>query len=635
MELIRSGNKLLQKNKVPMRIKRYKIGFYAFNPAIALLLVLIVSLLPGDSLLAQKDARDLYKRAMKTTNAEERINLLKRATEIDATFGQAYYELGKILETNGSSEDALLNFKRALVANPAEMNDKQKFEIVYKIGLLQRKIGRTGEAIKTLSGALNLSPERETQGDIYQKLGELNEEVGNIDRAIECYSKARRLMPQNASIIEKQIASLQKAKHLHQTYNEGLAHLRLKRYQEAIAALEKVVSADSGFKDAKSNLEKARREFDELQKTSEWAKTYNNRVEQIAGQSGDQAGQLFRKLVETHPIDGDSGTSIQASSAKLTTARQRQADSLYNIGLTEFNKKNWVRAIYIFNRVLKSDPAHTEAKRKRQQARWVLRNEKKDTMKEQYYVQGVDAYQLNDWIAAIEMFERLVEIDPGYKDAQQLLTGVRQAQAKQNSLDELDSLYQSGIQLSKQGDWLNALIVFEKVQMINPEYKAVKSFSAEARQALAGQSPRDLSRKTPLEANDSGWVKIVAVLMITLLVFAVLIFIPAIRGKLFILRGKTEQASQVYQRMYEKHPRNLKLCLNLGNMLYKLHREDEKAVKIYETILRHGLDTPYKKGISTIVAYHYLKNGNADQDKIKILEQALSSEINHINPTIG
>jgi len=614
--------------------KKKEPSFYLLTFFVVIFFSCILS---SDEAYAQGNAKASYKKGLKTDNIEQKISHFKRAIELDQTFTKAYFELGKALESTGALDEALMNLKRALMAKPSDLDDQLRFNIVHKIGAIQRKMGRLSEAKKSLSGATNLTSDSKIQADIYKELAEINKELGFIDEAIECYEKAGRLNPKEATTLTQSISSLQEKKQLYQSYNEGIKHLERERYQEAIAVLQKVVLADTNFKDARARLDEAQEKVNQIQQTNEWEQLYKKGVGYLAEHNWNQAENSFRQLMEKKPDYKDTRKLLfEAQNASKENMKQRNINRLYRQGIRHFRNRNWTKAIVAFEEIHKIEPDYLDVNQKLKQAQTQLENQGLEAVKLQYYTQGVDAYRIQDWENAIAIFERLVNIDPQYQDIQELLNKAKNAHAQQTDNNECAQLYQSGIDYMKQEDWINAAIAFEKVMMLNPEYEQVQAFLAEARVEL--KKKEKLTTKERVVTSDEqkiNWLPIGLIAAFIFIAISSFLLAPPIRGKLYLRQGKYEKASRIYERLLGKDPGNPKLSLILADIYHNLEREDEKAVKVYEAVLKQNLDTPIKRDISAIVAYYYLSKGNAEEAKIDILEQALSGETIKLHSTKG
>jgi tetratricopeptide (TPR) repeat protein len=104
------------------------------------------------------------------------------------------------------------------------------------------------------------------------------------------------------------------------------------------------------------------------------------------------------------------------------------------------------------------------------------------------------------------------------------------------------------------------------------------------------------------------------------------VFSPATRARLHLLRGNYIAAAQLYEKILQRRPGRVKLYSLLANIYLLMGRQDEQALKVYKAILQLNIATHKRDEINTIVAQNYLTEGRTDSDAIAVLESALKAE---------
>jgi tetratricopeptide (TPR) repeat protein len=103
------------------------------------------------------------------------------------------------------------------------------------------------------------------------------------------------------------------------------------------------------------------------------------------------------------------------------------------------------------------------------------------------YAEGVELFKQNKYDEACAKFERVVEIDPDYRDAKQYLKRSKKLiiLKKKNIEQKSDINYDKGVALMKHGRYGDALILLLLVQEQNPDHIDVDDKIDECREKLA------------------------------------------------------------------------------------------------------------------------------------------------------
>jgi tetratricopeptide (TPR) repeat protein len=367
------------------------------------------------------------------------------------------------------------------------------------------------------------------------------------------------------------------------------------------------------------------------------ASLYEQAVKQATAGDWESAIASFEKLLQQ---DG----SYKDAKARLETARQKLAqkqrneklESDYAAGMAALKAHNWTSAISAFENVLETDRNFREAPKRLREAQNGLERENTETIVARNYADGVAAMNKGDLGRALAAFEKVRKIDANYRQVTTLLTEVENALRNRGvpvprselpanataSQVNIDSLYQSGVAAAAAKDWLQAVINFEKVRMLQSNYSDVTDRLAEARANLTLAANGE---KAQSGGNVSAYVGgAAALLILPLLGFA--IFSPAARARFHLLRGDYLAAAQTYEKALTRQPQKVSFYAALAGLYLILGRNDEIALKVFKTVLYLNLNPHNRDEISTIVAQNYLTEGRTDSDAIEVLESALKAE---------
>jgi tetratricopeptide (TPR) repeat protein len=221
-------------------------------------------------------------------------------------------------------------------------------------------------------------------------------------------------------------------------------------------------------------------------------------------------------------------------------------------------------------------------------------------------------------------------MNPNYREVAYLMAEAQNALQNQiasaESLIDVDSLYQHALAAAGREEWMQAVVDFEKVQLLQPGHREVTARLAEAR-AKSALVQRPPNVAAPAATTSSLAVYLggaAALLILPLLGFVA--FSPATRARLQCLRGNYAVAAQIYEKALARSPDKVKLYPALASLYLLLGRNDESALKIYKMVLQLNLPTYNREEINLIVAQKYLVEGRTDSDAIEILEGALKAE---------
>jgi serine/threonine protein kinase len=210
------------------------------------------------------------------------------------------------------------------------------------------------------------------------------------------------------------------------------------------------------------------------------------------------AGQSIRDhFIDTQPVPLDPAAL---------------ADSLYKRALEAIKAQEWARAADLLTQTLQLNPTHPEAHQKLAQA-------ESEAFLLSLYNAAKRAIKNNHWEEAINNLNGIVEIEPNYKETARLLVESRRAMELENSRQYLITRYNEGIAHFEAGRWKNAIEAFQEVKRLAPGYQQVDRYLTQAeRQANPGLRQRIESSFL----TGAGWrwlLVMMGVMVIFLLIF--------------------------------------------------------------------------------------------------------------------
>ncbi|MEA1881906.1 MAG: tetratricopeptide repeat protein [Candidatus Marinimicrobia bacterium] len=187
----------------------------------------------------------------------------------------------------------------------------------------------------------------------------------------------------------------------------GLAHVALRKgdLKQTQGFLKEAIEADQenqGFRD----------EFDQL---SELTTLMNKGIRSMKNGDADDAFESFRIAYERFP---------------------NYPESVFNMGLVHFRKKEYTEAVDYFHKTMNINPEHKTALT-------AIKNVAKN-----YFNSGNKSYKRGDLEGALGFYEKVLEVDDTFYQA----------------------LYQIGVIQSKMGDKDAAVVTYEKALEVNPQF---------------------------------------------------------------------------------------------------------------------------------------------------------------------
>jgi tetratricopeptide (TPR) repeat protein len=593
-----------------------------------LMLFLMLCLFVGASGAAwgQTSAADWFKLGLETPSPDAKIRAFEQVVQLDPNYLEGYYYLGLAYKSKGRWAEAEINLNKAYFKNPFALNNEIKTRILYELGDIYVQLNNLEKAAEALSGAKELANEK-IKGRISYDLGQVYLRQGNILKAITEFQEGKRLWPQNAKIFDEAIVSAEGKKTLDEKYNQSVALLVSERYEDAVNLLTEITKVDPDFKDAAARLQEALALAQQNTQSKKLASLYLEANRKAERGAHAEAIKLFSQIVRVDPNYKDANVQLQKlQNALAQNSQSNVLENYYNRGLDAIQRNSWNEALTALARVARIDNQYRDVQQLLQRVRSELAAQNEGELKlSQLYDEATAASQAGDWQKALAAFTALRDRNPNYRDVQTQIQTARETLARLNDV-RIDSVYESGLLALQNGDWAQAVSIFEKVQRLDPTYKEVQNKLVDARFNL-NKIQKPLAPPQPSKRLSLGLVLGSTLSIILLPIFGILFFSPVTRARLYLLQGKYHRAAAIYEQILRKDPGRIKLYPLLANIYLLENRRDERAIKIFEMILKLNILTSRKEEINSIMANHYLLQGRTDMNAIQILEKELESKI--------
>lgn len=564
-----------------------------------------------------KQAREWYQRGMEEPSHEKRVPMFLKAIQLNPTYIDAYYQLGlsyKSLKNYPESEKAMI---KAYSVKPQNLKLSQKCDIMFELGGLYLRMGRLAEAESTLLGAKDIAGQSDQKAKIAFELGRVFAARQKYAEALSEFRLAKAFDPQNA--------------HRYDVFAQSMSD-----------NLKAPGAADNSA--VAQNAENSAARVPESAVSDQQGASGQNAILNALYTQGRQyeqqrdfafALEVYQKIKTQSPSYKDVASRMTDLQRQLDDHRQKEMiETEFAAGVTALREKNWARAIYSFENVLKYDQSHRAARDRLREAKQGMASESTDSILARFYAEGLMAMKTQDFAAAIAAFEKVETINENYRNVSKLMVDARTqlSQAIDEPLAPLnsakvDSLRRMADKAVQDQNWVQAVASLELLRAMVPEDERIQQQLLDARGSL---QHIDSGRAEAGTGNLSGGTMAVAGAVAAMLVLplsGVYVFSPTARARVHLLRGKYSAAATIYERIIARNPGRIKLYPALANIYMLTSRQDENALKVYKTVLQLDLPVQDRERMHSLMAQKYVAGESTDGDAIDILEKELQKEV--------
>ncbi len=580
-----------------------------------------------------REALQWFSAGIMAADLDKKIEAYQRAIELDPAYVEALYNLGMVYKSRQQYDQAAQFLGRAYQARPGQTQTALRVQILYELAVTQLKLGQFREAEQDLRDAKALAQDQAMASLISFELGRFLHQRHRHAEALAELRAGMSLEPDNRLKFANLILAVEKAQQLQTLYDQAQQARLAGHLAEAQAKLAEIIAADANFRDVQEQyLSLQAKQKADTDKAAFNALYEEARKFESAGKI-ELAVATYEKLVNQAIVFKDARTRLQNLQQELQTRRSQEAlEKQYTSGLAALETRDWARAIILFEKILQTDPGFRQARQKLREAQNSLDRENSETVLARFYAEGLAAMKEGDVRSALVAFGKVHKINQDYRDVASLLAEAEEMMAKGQALraprtaaPEQDSLYRAAQAAIQQEQWTEAVKLLERLQVATPDDPVLIDLLAQARANL-----QLVVAPAPAEALRSGppilLVSSALMALLMLPVIGIFTLSPTLRARIALMRGDYNRAEQIYEKLLQQHPGRLKLYPSLANIYLLTGRRDEHALKVYKTILQLNLVTSNRDEINAAVAQTYLSQGRMDADAIKVFEDMLQAE---------
>jgi tetratricopeptide (TPR) repeat protein len=602
-------------------------------------LLLAAAWLAAPPVMAQTlnaQAAQWFQTALKASSTQAKIEAYTRALSFDSTMAEAHYNLALLYKLQSDFQKAEKHLREANTLKPARGNADLKGRILFDLAGVCRRLNKTRESEEILREAARQIKDTKLLSSTYFELGKLLIEQKRYDEAHAELRTGQQLEPDNNTFFANLIQIAESSATMDKQYAEAQQAEARGAYQEAQALYGLINSLNPEYKDVAMRMVRLDSMLNQAAQQDRLLATAFEQALQYETQ-----GKLELAIPVYENLMLQSGGDYKDTRARLEQARQqleqRQREEKitteYASGLAALSGQNWTRAILSFEQVLTLNPDYREARAKLAEAQTQLKREGNETIAARYYADGITAMERNDLNGALAAFQKISEINPGYRDVVSRLKRIEK-QLQQTRIAaspaltaQVESLYTEAQAAIARQDWMQAVIRLETIQVLQPNHRDVIDLLVQARVKLS------LASQQVGDKQEGSWLVTagIALAAIVLPLLGMAALSSTFRARYYLLRGNHAAAAHIFEKLLAKHPERAKLNPTLVNTLSNYYllsgRTDDRALDIYETAQqsRSAGTSQRQEELDSILKKHGRPQGEQHEDAFTRLENRLKS----------
>lgn len=615
------------------------------------LLVLLLVALSVEFAAAQSQnsaATNWLRVGVRETDPQRKIAAYRKALELDPNFIEALYNLGMAymeVRDYRSAETLLLR------ANNAKPDKARRTQILYELARTQRALGKAKEGEATLREVKGLLGSSDQQAGASLELGRLLYEQGRYNDALKELRAGKALAANDQNQFDALIQTIEANAELLRLYEAAERMRTGGNMKEAKNLFEQIAAKQPSYRDVDAKLVALNAQLESETKRTSLATMYDQAQKYEAEGKPELAIPIYENILQQNDNYRETRAKLEKARQQIELNRlEQQLEADYNAGMAALRLRNWTQAMVDFEKVLEADRNYRDTRKRLAEAQTGLNRESTDTIVARYYADGVLAMSRSDYGAALAAFEKVQRNNRNYRDVNNRLAEIERvlqqetektavatapAEAKPSkaaptpNTAKADSLYQQAMAAIEDKDWLQAVVALEELHIVQPNYRDVVHRLAEARTNMNRiENPAavaEAERRPPRSFFPATGVSVV---LIIVPILGFLVLSPTIRAKYYLWRNDPNAAALVYETALARRPNRVSVYPPLANIYLRQGRKDERAMKVYRTVLQLNIPVRNREEINSIVATNYLTEGRTDSDAIEVLEKQLAVELN-------
>lgn len=296
-----------------------------------------------------------------------------------------------------------------------------------------------------------------------------------------------------------------RAQSLKNLYAQAEEELGKGALPSAIAYLERVLELAPDYRDGQLLLEQAREELAEQLRIADF---YAQGKDSLQKEDWESAIKSLHTVLSLDPEHEEASQLLAQAEEGL--ARAKEVESLYQRGFEHLSEEKWSEAIKVLRQLLETEPAYRDAEELLTQAETGLQLAT-------LYANAAAASLRSEQQEAIENLKELLAIDPHYEDASQLLARLEQdllgEQDEKERLERIADLYALSKECLEAENWEVVIETLQQVLQIDPKHEKASALLAQAQDAQArAQEVSSLYEQALSSSREKSWADVITAL---------------------------------------------------------------------------------------------------------------------------
>ncbi|MDP8217007.1 MAG: tetratricopeptide repeat protein [Candidatus Kaelpia imicola] len=394
------------------------------------------------------------------------VKMLKRSQEkVEAIKENDLYSLireGKSYYRENDFNKALASFREALVIDPTN-RAISNYIVDIELKLTQEELGKVEKPLEEIEREKRVQSLWEEANSFYAAM--------NYEGARNIYTRILALESDNKSAMDMLKRSEEK---IGQQLSERASALllsaeksfRKREYSQALESYYSVLQIDPDNEDAELGITELNKYIQEREEDKQVALDLNRALKLYQGGSYSEAKFVLDKILSKRPDNEEASKYRRLSIQKIN--KDKDIAQLWEEANRYYTARDYERALDIYTQILALEPDSRSAMDMLDRCEDKLKVEK-DEVLSSLLVKARKSSRKKDYTGALSYFEKVLEIDPGNREADSEIVEIQGLIEQETFKKSLDKALLSAKSLYKQGSFKEAKIILNGIIEKSPE----------------------------------------------------------------------------------------------------------------------------------------------------------------------
>ena len=203
----------------------------------------------------------------------------------------------------------------------------------------------------------------------------------------------------------------------------------------------------------------------------------------------DQEYELALETIEQIlKNDADNKKALLLQVEVLQKARAADIGRYYCRGVKAVRQKDYRQAVELLEKVLELNSEHPAKKMLQEAQKQLEKEEKLKAQVNEYFEQGLQLYETWEYLQAMERFEQVLQLDQNHQRAQELIAQIQSRINDDDQMEDISFFYIKGMEFYNNEKWQEAITCFNHVLRVMSTHKKAREYKDFAEQALERQN---------------------------------------------------------------------------------------------------------------------------------------------------